>query len=371
VALEAQEQDAFSKGGKGMRYEFARQDYQANRLLYDGLQQRLQEASIMAGLHSTSIHIVDIADTPVFWSRPRTKVNQAVGIGIGLLIGMLLAIILEAIDINLKSISDIEQGLQLPILGAIPVVKTEELLPTNFKESAVTRDVSRWSKIAESFRAMRTSILLSSAGSPPKVIVIASTRPGEGKTSIASLIAITLAFNGSKVLLVDGDLRRPAIHLQFRIGKGSGLSSVLSGKASLREAIEAWSDLPNLHILPSGPVPPLPSELLGSTQMENQLAQMRADYDFVVIDTPPSLVVTDASILSRLADATILVLRYGTTRRQVVLRCLDLLDRSGAHLLGVTVNAVDFQSPEYSEYYGKKVYDYYGERESEQRKINV
>jgi capsular exopolysaccharide synthesis family protein len=184
-------------------------------------------------------------------------------------------------------------------------------------------------------------------------------------------MAITLAFNGSKVLLVDGDLRRPAVHLRFRIGRGLGLSSVLSGKASLREAIEAWPDLSNLHILPSGPVPPLPSELLGSTQMEDQLAQMRADYDFVVIDTPPSLVVTDASILSRLADATILVLRYGMARRQVVLRCLDLLERTGAHLLGVTVNAVDFESPEYSEYYGRKYYEYYGERESEQRKINV
>ena len=209
---------------------------------------------------------------------------------------------------------------------------------------------------------MRTSILLSSPGSPPKVILVASTRPGEGKSSVACLAAITFALNGSKVLLVDADLRRPSIHLRFRIGKGLGLSSVLSGKAPLREALIIWNDLPNLHILPSGTVPPLPSELLGSKEMENMLSQVRQEYDFVIIDSPPVLAVTDASILGRLADAVILIVRYGTARKQVVLRSVDLLERSGAHLLGVAVNAVDFTAPEYSDYYGKKYYEYYGER---------
>ena len=139
AALEKHEEEAFSKGEKAMQYELARQDYQTNRLLYDGLQQRLQEAGILSGLHSTAIHIVDSADTPVYWSRPRTKVNQAVGAGIGLMLGILLAVILEAVDTNLKTISDVEQGLQLPLLAAIPAVSAEHLLPTSFKEFAVTR----------------------------------------------------------------------------------------------------------------------------------------------------------------------------------------------------------------------------------------
>ena len=364
AALEKQEQDAFSKGEKAMQYELARQDYQTNRLLYDGLQQRLQEASIMSGLHSTAIHIVDSADTPALPSHPRTKVNRAIGTGLGLLIGVSLAIIIELIDTNLKTISDIENGLQLPLLAAIPAVDADHLLPAKFREFAVSRGGSSMSKIAESLRAMRTSILLSSPGSPPKVIMIVSTRPAEGKSSIAALMAITFALNGSKVLLIDADLRRPAIYLRFKIGKGLGLSTVLSGKASFREAVEAWPDLPNLQILPSGPVPPLPSELLGSKQMEDLLAQARSDYDFVLVDTPPVLAVTDASVLGRLADETVLIVRYGSVKRQVVLRCLDLLERSGAHLLGVAVNFVDFQSPEYEEYYGRKYYEYYGERES-------
>jgi polysaccharide biosynthesis transport protein len=361
-ALDKQEQQAFGMSEKAMQYELAHRDYETNRLLYDGLQQRLQEAGIISSLHSTAIHIVDSADTPVSPSFPRTNFNKAVGIAGGLFFGICLAILLEMMDTNLKTMTEIEQALQLPLIAAIPAVDSEHLLPGKFREFAVSRGVSSWSKMAEALRGMRTSILLSSPGSPPKVIMVASTRPGEGKSSVASLTAITFALNGSKVLLVDGDLRRPAIHLRFRIGKGLGLSSVLSGTVPFREAAVPWTDLPNLHILPSGPIPPLPSELLGSKQMEDMLTLVRNEYDFVIIDTPPVLAVTDASVIGRLADAAILILRYGAARKQVVLRCLDLLERSGTHLLGVAVNAVDFTAPEYSEYYGRKYYEYYGER---------
>jgi len=118
-----------------------------------------------------------------------------------------------------------------------------------------------------------------------------------------------------------------------------------------------------VHLLPSGPVPPLPSELLSSKQMEDLISAARSQYDFVILDTPPVLAVTDASVLGRLVDSAILVIRYAAAQKQVVRRCIDLLERSGTHLLGVVVNAVDFASPEYSDYYGRKYYEYYGERE--------
>ena len=365
AALNRQEQDAYSKGQKAVEYELARRNYETNRLLYDGLQQRLQEASIMSGLHSTAIHTVDSADTPPLPSRPRRNFNRAVGMAIGLALGIALALLLEAMDTNLKTMSEIEQALQLPLLAAIPAVDSEHLLPAKFKEHAITPGAAAWSKIAEAMRGMRTSILLSSPGAPPKVIMIVSTRPSEGKSSVACLTAITFALNGSKVLLIDADLRRPAIHLRFRLGKGLGLSSVLSGKSTLRESIKEWPELPNVHILASGPVPPLPSELLSSNQMEELLAQARSEYDFVILDTPPVLAVTDASVLGRLVDAAILIIRYNAAQKQVVRRCIDLLERSGTHLLGVAVNAVDFTAPEYSEYYGRKYYEYYGERNPE------
>ena len=363
--LDAQEQDAYNHGAKAIQYELARREYESNRLLYDGLQQRLQEAGIMAGLHSSAVHVVDDADTPVAPSQPRVNFNIGVGLGLGLVLGLALAFIQEALDTNLKTMTQIEQGLQLPLVAAIPSVSSADLQPSGFKDHAMSRGASSWSRVAEALRGMRTSILLSSPGSPPKVIMLTSSRPAEGKTSVACLTAITFALNGSRTLLIDADLRRPSVHIRFKLGKQTGLSTLLSGKLSFREAVLEWPELPHLHILPSGPVPPLPSELLGSKQLENLLTELRAEYDFIVIDTPPVLTVTDASILGRLTDATVLILRYGQVQRQVALRCIDLLERSGAKLLGIVVNAVNFESPEYAEYYGRKYYEYYGERNPE------
>ena len=365
AALEGQEKAAFGQGEKAIQYELATHQYDANRRLYDGLQERLQEAGIMAGLHSSSVHVIDNADVPVSASSPRVRFNQALGLAGGLLLGLGLAFLLESLDTNLKTMAEIEHTLQLPLIAAIPLVPETDLSPSNFREHAVARGSSSWSRIAEALRGMRTSILLSSPGSPPKVLTITSSRPGEGKTSVSCLAGIIFALNGARTLLVDADLRRPSVHPRFKISKQTGLSSVLSGKAGLHEAVVPWPDLPNLHLLPSGPVPPLPSELLGSKQMEKLLEEMRAEYDFILLDTPPVLTVTDASILGRMSDAAVVILRYGQVQRQVALRCIDLLERSGSHLLGVTVNAVNFESPEYAEYYGRKYYEYYGERNPE------
>jgi succinoglycan biosynthesis transport protein ExoP len=364
-ALTKQEEEAYGNGEKAVQYELARSQYEADRLLYDGMQERLEEASIMSGLHSTAIHTVDSADIPIWPSYPRTRVNIAFSTSIGLGFGFALALLLEAMDTNLKTITEIEQSLQLPLLAAIPQVESDHLLPSKFKEHAILPSVSSWSKVAEALRGMRTSIMLSSPGAPPKVILFVSTRPTEGKTSIASLMAITFGLNGKKVLLIDGDLRRPAIHLRFRIGKGLSLSSVLSGKASLHEAVVEWPEMPNLHILTSGPVPPLPSELLGSKEMHDLLTQARSEYDFVLMDTPPVLAVTDASLLGRQADAAVLIVRYGAVQKDVARRCIDVLERAGTHLLGIVVNAVDYTSPEYADYYGRKYYEYYGPRDPE------
>ena len=370
-ALEQQEQSAYSSGSNVIQYELASREYESNRALYDGLQERLQEAGIIAGLHSTAVHVVDSADIPTFTSQPRVRVNVAAGLFAGVMFGFVLALLLEAMDTNLNAISEIEEVLQLPVLGAIPKVDEGSLIPATFTEHALSGNKGAWSKIAEALRGLRTSILLSTPGSPPQVIMMASTRPAEGKTSISILESIIFALNGSRVLLMDADLRRPAIHTRLNLASTSGvadrenvgLSSVLSGKTTLDEAIREWPDYPGVHVLVAGPTPPLPSELLGSKHMEDLLAELRLRYDFIFIDTPPVMTVTDASVMSRLADATILVVRYGEARRHVIMRSIELLQRSGANLLGVVLNMVDFRSPEYSEYYGRKYHDYYAERE--------
>lgn len=292
---------------------------------------------------------------------------MAGGLGAGLFLGLVLAFTLEALDTNLKSVTDIEEVLQLPLLAALPLSDTLGLQPSRFNEEALTGKPGPMSRLAESLRGMRTSILLSSPGAPPKVIMVASSRPGEGKSSTSILESIVFALNASNVLLLDADLRRPTLHKRFGIQNKVGLSSVLSGEAKLQEAIQVWPEQPRLHILPSGPVPPLPSELLGSRQMEDILRELRQQYDVIFIDTPPVLAVTDAAVLSRLADATVLVIRFGEAQRHVVLRSLEVLERAGAHLLGVVLNMVDFRSPEYTEYYGRKYSDYYGERPSDSK----
>ncbi len=364
-ALDGQEQDIFGKGEQVADFEFALEGYESNRLLYDGLQERLQQAAILSGLHSTSIQVVDNADIPAKPSFPNPLINLSIGGGVGLLLGIGMALLVEGMDVNLKTITEIEEGLGLPLLTAIPEVKTEEITPEIFREHAIATAGTSWSRIAEAMRSMRTSILLSSPGSPPKAILIASARPSEGKSSVATLFGITLALGGSRVLVMDADLRRPSVHLRFRTGKHSGLSSVLSGKSDLHEAIVEWPALPNLHLMPAGPIPPLPSELLGSQQMEELFGTLRQQYDFIILDTPPVLAVTDALVISRLTDAVILVVRYGMVQRHVAQRGIDLLERSGARLLGVAINAVDFKTPEYSEYYGRKYSDYYAERNLE------
>jgi capsular exopolysaccharide synthesis family protein len=360
--LEAEKASAYMGNSKAVEYSLARREYESNRSLYDGLQQRLQEAGIIAGLHSTNIRRIDPADAPDFPSSPRKSVNLTLGLLCGLGIGLLLAFLVEALDTNIKTIFDIEERLGLPMLGVVPQVDTKLLSPETFVADATSTIPGAWSRLAEAYRSLRTTILLSRAGTPPQVILISSAKPSEGKTSITTLEAIVFALNGARVLLIDSDLRRPSVHLRFRIGNKVGLTSVLTGKSPLHEAIVSVPTVPSLHLLPAGPIAPMPAELLGSLQMQRLVEGLRASYDFILIDTPPVLTVTDAAVLVSISDGVVLVLRYGQASRNVVARASEILLRSGAHLLGVVLNAVDLQSSDYAEYYGRAYNDYYQSR---------
>jgi capsular exopolysaccharide synthesis family protein len=360
--LDQEKSSAYMGNSKAVEYSLARREYESNRSLYDGLQQRLQEAGIIAGLHSSNIRKIDPADAPDFPSSPRRSVNLTLGLLSGLGIGLLLSFLVEALDTNIKTIYDIEERLGLPMLGVVPQVDTKLLSPETFVRDATSPLPGAWSRLAEAYRSLRTTILLSRAGTPPQVILISSAKPSEGKTSITTLESIVFALNGARVLLIDSDLRRPSVHLRFRIANKVGLTSVLTGKAGLEEAIVPVAALPALHILPAGPIAPMPAELLGSLQMQRLVEGLRANYDFILIDTPPVLTVTDAAVLVSVSDGVVLVLRYGQATRNVVARASEILLRSGAHLLGVVLNAVDLQSSDYAEYYGRAYNDYYQSR---------
>jgi polysaccharide biosynthesis transport protein len=207
------------------------------------------------------------------------------------------------------------------------------------------------SQMAESYRALRTSLLLSNLGAPPKVIMVTSARPQEGKTTTSINTAIVLAQKGVRVLLMDADLRRPSVHKTLGMGPRSGLSNVLTGSATLQQTITISPILPNLFIMPAGTPPPNPAELLASSNMRELIAELRGMYDHIVIDTPPTLSVTDAVVLSPTADATILVIRSGQTTKQALRRARDILMQVNAHVAGVLLNAVDLTSPDYYYYY--------------------
>ena len=215
--LDQEKNGAYMGNSKAVEYSLARREYEANRALYDGLQQRLQEAGIIAGLHSTNIRRIDPADAPDFPSSPRKSVNLTLGLICGLGIGLVLAFVVEALDTNIKTIYDIEERLGLPMLGVVPQVDSKLLSPETFVRDATSPIPGAWSRLAEAYRALRTTILLSRAGTPPQVILISSAKPSEGKTSVTTLESIVFALNGARVLLIDSDLRRPSVHLRFRI----------------------------------------------------------------------------------------------------------------------------------------------------------
>ncbi len=215
---------------------------------------------------------------------------------------------------------------------------------------------------------MRTSILLSSSGAPPKVILITSALPQEGKTTTSINTAIVLSQNGSRVLLVDADMRRPSVHRVFGINSRVGLSTLLAGSSSFEDSTLTSSEVPNLTVLPAGPPPPQPAELLHSETMKRLLAQWREQYDHIVIDSPPALSVTDAVLLSVQADSVVLVIRAASTRKAALQRACDLLGQVNAQVMGFVMNGVDVNAADFDNcyYYGSK-YGGYGRYSEEDR----
>ena len=214
------------------------------------------------------------------------------------------------------------------------------------------------SQFTEAFRSLRTALLLSTAGHEPRYILFTSATPSEGKTTAATNLAVILAQRGTRVLLIDADLRRPNVHHRFGLNGKLGLSTVLSGQTTLEDSVQGVPEVPGLEILASGPVPPFPTEMLSSATMIELLRYAGTLYTHIVLDSPPILSVTDGVLLSRQVDAVVLVVRHGKSSKHVVRRARDLLARSRAPLAGIVLNAVDLNAPEYYGYYGYTGYSY-------------
>jgi exopolysaccharide transport family protein len=359
-SFEKQKQEANKLNESAIEYSILKHDLDSNRTLYEGLLEKLKEAGVTAGLHSNNFRIIDAARVPTSPSEPNIPRNLSFALVLGLISGVGLAFLLENMDNTVRTPEQAQALSGLSALGLIPLgsksgnygATGKRLALTASKEVVETvTQVRPQSQMAESYRALRTSLLLSNLGAPPKVIMVTSARPQEGKTTTSINTAIVLAQKGVRVLLVDADLRRPSIHKTLGMGPRSGLSNVLTGSTTLQQAITASPILPNLFIMPAGTPPPNPAELLASSNMRDLLAELRQQFDHIVIDTPPTLSVTDAVVLSPRADATILVIRSGHTTKQALCRSRDILMQVNAHVAGVLLNAVDLTSPDYYYYY--------------------
>ena len=372
-ALEEQKQQENKLNESAIEYSFLKRDFETNRTLYEGLLQKLKEAGVTAGLRSNNIRPVDIARTPTSPAEPNIPRNLGFAFILGLTSGIGLAFLLEGVDNTVRTPEQAQAISGLPSLGMIPAGSKSSgessakrgLIVTGGKESVELITQSRpQSQMAESYRALRTSLLLTSVGAPPKIILITSALPREGKTTTSINTAIVLAQKGTRVLLIDADLRRPSVHKALGINPRVGLSNVLTGGATLQQATVRSTIMPNLYILPAGPPPPNPAELMASAQMVDLLAELRNQYDHVILDTPPTLSVTDAVVLSIRADAVVLVIRSAQTTKPALRRSRDILAQVNARVAGVLLNAVDLESADYYyhyEYQGKYGHRYYDE----------
>jgi polysaccharide biosynthesis transport protein len=355
-AVEDQKAEVNDTAQRSIQYNILKRDVDSNKQLYEGLLQRLKEAQVSAGLKASNIRIVDSAEVPKGPVKPRVMLNLVLGIILGLGAGVGLAFFQEYLDKTLKTPDEVERLLRLPSLGVLPKfhlngagpVDEDSLVPVVPDEVvSLAPAIQTNPEAVEAFRSLRTSILLS-ASPVPKLILVTSALPGEGKTTTAVNLGATLTSLGSKVVIVDCDMRRPSCHRSLGVQNSPGFVQCLTGRVALREAILAVPGVANLSVIPCGPIPPNPAEILSSPLAGELLRKLRGEFDYVLVDSPPLLSVADSRILATVTDAAVLVARAFETPYDIVRRARALLYSADARILGVALNGVDISRDSYT-----------------------
>ncbi len=357
-ALNQQRDQAFLKRNDMVSYQLLLHDYQSSRTLYEGLMQRLREAGVTSGLESSEIELIDLATLPVSPTGHGPPGLLAICLGIGLALAFAAAMLLQSLDSSVHSADELETYLHLPLLSLLPSFLAVPAVPrasrTNGKSTVVgtSLEVLRepQSHFTEGIRLLRTSLLLSRADARPRKMLFTSSVSGEGKSTVSSNEACMLALNGARVLLIDADLRRPSQHTRFGVSNRSGLSTILTGNGDLDSLVISFEDVPTFFLLTSGPLPPSPGDLLSSKAMQRLVEEAAEQYDFVLIDTPPSLAISDSVLLAEVVDTVVLVVRSGVANKKMVNRTVRTLKRLNANLAGFVFNGVDKSSADYYEY---------------------
>jgi capsular exopolysaccharide synthesis family protein len=351
--LAAQQSRAMAGGQKAIEYNALEREAQSAQQLYDTLLKTVQESAVAQDFEGTNIRVVDTAQYPTYPVLPQTRRDVTMAAAMGLLLALGLAFGFEYFDSRIKSPDEVKAFLQLPFLGMIPNLATKA-----GAGEAPMLDPNVAPSFAEAIRAVRTAVLFSSAEEGARSVIVTSTGPSEGKTLISSSLAISLAQAGQRTLVIDADMRRPRLHEALGRSQEPGLSNVLVAEASLADAARQTEEK-NLWVLSAGHIPPNPAELLGSKKFLALLADLKRRFDWIVIDAPPVMPVTDAAILAHSAGTVLFVVGSEMTPRQSATAALDQLRQADAKFVGVVLNRVNvhrhayYYAPYYRKEYGK------------------
>jgi succinoglycan biosynthesis transport protein ExoP len=340
---------------KFIQYGVLKRESETNKQLFDAIIKRIKEQGITQDIRTIDVSVVEKAEVPKSPAKPKKLLNILLGLIVGLMGGVGLAFFVEYLDNTVKFPEDAESKLGSPVLGIVNLL--------NAKGKSIEEIVLKepQSVFAEGYKVIRTSILLSSSDKPLKNILVTSISPGEGKTATAVNLALTVAQSEHSVLLVDGDLRRPRVHKIFGLDNSKGLSTYLAGASDIH--IVPAASRSGIQVMPSGPVPPNPSELLSSRRMQKLLSILADKFDIVIWDSPPLMTVTDSLVLSKILDGTIIVAKAGKTTFENVRKGMKSLSDIESHFLGIIINALEVKKSDY--YYNRYYQSYYYGKEKE------
>lgn len=381
--LEQQKSKAFELSKRQVHYNVLQRELASSRELLSNIERQIKETSLAVESKSSNVSVVDLAVIPTSASYPRKKLTLLLVLLGGIASGIGLAFLLNYLDNTLRTPEDLERVVRLPCLGVVPAFELEAIgtatdLDTPGKLESKVEKITTTSTTApvpltepspvvfisepkslaaEAYRTIRTGLLLSQAGEPPRTILVTSSQSSEGKTTMTLNLAASLSSAGGRVVLIDADLRRPRVDKALGLTPGlPGVVDVITGTRTIEEVL-ITSSLKRVSLIPSGPIPPNPAELLGSIDMASLIDSLADHFDYVLIDSPPVLPVTDAVILSRYVDGVVLVVKGGMTPQRVVVDARNRLESVGASILGVVLNDVDVTGGDYY-YYNRYYYSY-------------
>ena len=362
-AMEVQKIESLAMNKKAVQYGVLQRQAESSRNIYELLIKRFKETSLTEEMKTGNIRVVDRAEVPQKPIKPKKQLNLMLAMVVGLMGGLGLAFLIEHLDNSIKFPNEVKDDLKIPYLGPVPEFSGEIIQEGVSQELVLIH--SPKSTASESFRGIRTGILFSSADTPPQVILVTSAAPGEGKSSCVANLGATLAMGGSRVVILDCDMRKPRQHKVFNCPRDTGITSVLVGSAPLSDVV-VHTRIENLDLIPCGPIPPNPSEIVGSKKIKQFIDDLRKEYQHILIDSPPITAVTDAVLLSQVADSVLLVIRAGTIPKPVIQNAIEQLRTVGAHIIGGILNGVKAGRDSY--YYYQYYYYYYGDDGSKKKK---